>query len=115
LIKALLESCDQDANNNMPSLIYNILFEKKFDDLSARHRLTTDTAVVTDVKRREAFTNEINTILSKKSKEKSHLLPPVILQLMRLRFPNDLEKDKPLKAAIHVSIADFVKWTKHVK
>ncbi|CAF3003626.1 unnamed protein product [Rotaria sp. Silwood2] len=99
----------------MPPLIYNILFEKKFDDILARHRLTTDTAVVTDAERREAFLNEINTILSKKSKKKYHLLPPVILQLMRLRFPNDLDKDKPLKGAIDVSIDDFVQWTKHVK
>ncbi|CAF3155309.1 unnamed protein product, partial [Rotaria sp. Silwood2] len=98
----------------MPPLIYNILFEKKFDDILARHRLTTDTAVVTDAERREAFLNEINTILSKKSKKKYHLLPPVILQLMRLRFPNDLDKDKPLKGAIDVSIDDFVQWTKHV-
>ena len=88
----------------MPSPIYHILFEKKFDDISARHRLTTDTVVVTDVERRATFINEINIILSKKSKKKSHLLPPVILQLMRLRFPKDLDKDKPLKGAIDVSI-----------
>jgi hypothetical protein len=99
----------------MPSPIFNILFEKKFDDISVRHRLTTDTAVVTDVERRGAFVNEINTILSKKSKKKNHLLPPVILQLMRLRFPNDLDKDKSLKDAIDVSVDDFVEWTKHVK
>ena len=94
---------------------HHILFEKTFDDISARHRLTTDTVVVTDVERRGAFVNEINTILSKKSKKKNHLLPPVILQLMRLRFPNDLDKDKPLKGAIDVSIDDFVQWTKHIK
>lgn len=99
----------------MPASIYNILFEKKFDDLSTRHRLTTDTVIVTDVERRAAFLNEINIILSKKSKKKSHLLPPVILQLMRLRFPNDLDKNKLLKGAIDVSIHDFVQWTKHVK
>jgi hypothetical protein len=99
----------------MPSPIYHILFEKNFDDIPARHRLTTDTVVVTDVERREAFVNEINNILSKKSKKKNHLLPPVILQLMRLRFPNDIDKDKPLKGAIDVSIDDFIKWTKHVK
>jgi hypothetical protein len=58
----------------MPSSIYYILFEKKFDDISTRHRLTTDTVVVTDVERREAFVNEINNILSKKSKKKNHLL-----------------------------------------
>jgi hypothetical protein len=34
---------------------------------------------------------------------------------MRLRFPNDIDKDKPLKGAIDVSIDDFIKWTKHVK
>jgi hypothetical protein len=34
---------------------------------------------------------------------------------MRLRFPNDLEKDKPLKSAIDVSIDDFIQWTKHIK
>jgi hypothetical protein len=99
----------------MPSPIYHILFEKNYDDISARHRLTTDTVVVTDVERREAFVNEINFFLSKKSKKKTHLLPPVILQLMRLRFPKDLDKDKPLKSAIDVSIDDFVHWTKHVK
>ncbi len=98
----------------MPSPIYHILFEKKFDDISTRHRPTTDTVVVTDVERRGAFVNEINIILSKESKKKNHLLPTVILQLMRLRFPNDLEKDKPLKGAIDVSIDDFVQWTKHV-
>jgi len=54
----------------MPSPIYHILFEKNFDDIPARHRLTTDTVVVTDVERREAFVNEINNILSKKSKKK---------------------------------------------
>ena len=89
--------------------------KKKFDDISARHRLTTDTIVVTDVERRGAFVNEIDTILSKKSKKTNHLLPPVILQLMRLRFPNALDKDKSLKGAIDVSIDDFVQWTKHVK
>ncbi len=62
----------------MPLLIYNILFEKKFDDISARHRLTTDTVVLTDVERREVFLNKINTILSKKFKKKNHLLPPII-------------------------------------
>jgi len=99
----------------MPSLIYHILFEKKFDDISTRHRLTTDTVIVTDAERHEAFVNEINIILSKKSKKKKHLLLSVILQLMRLRFPNDLDKDKPLKGATDVSIDDFVQWTKHVK
>ena len=99
----------------MPSSIYYILFENKFDDISNRHRLTTDTVVVSDVERRGAFLNEINAILSGKSKKKTHLLPPVILQLMRLRFPTDLDKDKPLKSAIDVSLDDFVQWTKHVK
>jgi hypothetical protein len=99
----------------MLSPIYHILFEKKFDNISTRLRLTTDTVVVTNVERREAFVNEINTILSKKSKKKNHLLPPVILQPMRLRFPNDLDKDKLLKGAIDVSIDGFSQWTKHVK
>jgi hypothetical protein len=99
----------------MPAPISHILFEKHFNDIPARHRLTTDTIVVTDVERRGAFVNEINNILGKKSKKKIHLLPPVILQLMRLRFPNDINKDKPVKGAIDVSIDDFIKWTKHVK
>ena len=89
--------------------------KKKFDDISKRHRPTTDANIITDVERRASFTNEIHTILSKKSKKKNHLLPPVILQLMRIRFPNDLDKDKPLKSAIDVSIDDFVQWTKDVK
>jgi hypothetical protein len=41
----------------MPSLTYHILFEKKFDDISTRHRLTTDTVIVIDAERREAFLN----------------------------------------------------------
>jgi hypothetical protein len=114
-IKTLLENCYQDANITMPSHIYHILFEKKFDETSARHRLTTDDVIITDVERRAAFINEINIILSKKSKKKNHLLPPVILQLMRLRFPNDLDKDKPLKNASDVSIDDFIQWTKYIK
>jgi hypothetical protein len=90
--------------------------KKKFDDISTRHRFTKDTVVVTDVERRRgAFVNEVNAILSRKSKKKNHLLPPVILQLMRLRFPTDLDKDKPLKSATDVSLDDFVQWTKHVK
>ena len=89
--------------------------KKKFDDISKRHRLTTDAGIITDTERRASFINEINVILSKKSKKKNHLLPPVILQLMRIRFPNDLDKDKPLKSPIDVSINDFVQWTKDVK
>ncbi|CAF1462817.1 unnamed protein product [Adineta steineri] len=99
----------------MPTRIHRILFEKKFDDISAQHRATTDNVEITDVQRRGAFVSEINSILSKKSKKTSHLLPPVILQLMRLRFPNDLDKDKLLKDAIDVSIDDFVQWTKNIK
>jgi hypothetical protein len=99
----------------MPSFIYHILFEKKFDDISTRHRHTTDTVIATDVERREAFVNEINIFFIQKIQEKTHLLPPVILPLMRLRFPNDLDKDKPLKGATDVSIDDFVQWTKHMK
>lgn len=99
----------------MPLLIYDVLFEKNFNDISVRHRVTTDDVAINDVERRAAFLNEINTILSKKSKKKKHLLPPVILQLMRLRFPNDLDKDKTLKNAIDVSIDDFIQWTKHIK
>jgi len=98
----------------MPSLIYNVLFEKNFNDISVRHHVTTDDVPINDVERRAAFLNEINTILSKKSKKKKHLLPPVILQLMRLRFPNDLDKDKTLKNAIDVSIDDFIQWTNHI-
>ncbi len=56
-IKTLLENCYQDANITMPSHIYHILFEKKFDDISTRHRLTTDTVIVIDAERREAFLN----------------------------------------------------------
>ncbi len=90
--------------------------KKKFDDISTRHRFTKDTVVVTDVERRRgAFVNEVNAILSRKSKKKNHFLPPVILQLMRLRFPTDLDKDKPLKSATDASLDDFVQWTKHVK
>ena len=114
-MKTLLENCYRNVNITMPSLIYHILFEKKIDHISTRHRLTTDTVIVTDVERREAFVNEINIILSKKSKKEQHLLPPVILQLMCLRFPNDLDKGEPLKGATDVSIDDFVQWTKHVK
>ena len=44
----------------MPSSIYNILFEKNFDDILSSHRLTTNTVVVTDAERRGAFVNEIN-------------------------------------------------------
>lgn len=99
----------------MPSIIYHILFEKQFDNISTRNHRTTDAVLLTDVGRREAFVNEMNIILSKKSKKKQHLLPSVILQLMRLRFPNDLDKDKPLKGATDMSIDDFVAWTKHSK
>ncbi|CAF1585261.1 unnamed protein product [Adineta steineri] len=99
----------------MPSRIHRILFEKKYDKISARHRVTTDNVAVTDVERRGAFVREINKILSKQSMEKNHLLPPVILQLMRLRFPNDLHKDKPFEDAFDVSIDKFVQWTKDVK
>jgi hypothetical protein len=34
---------------------------------------------------------------------------------MRLRFPNDLDKDKPLKNASDVSIDDLIQWTKYIK
>ncbi|CAF1571301.1 unnamed protein product [Adineta steineri] len=98
----------------MPARIHHILFEKKFDDISTQHRATTDNVIVTDVERRGAFVSEINTILFKKSRKKKHLLPPVILQLMRLRFPTDLDKDKPLEGAVDVSIDDFVQWTRNV-
>lgn len=90
-------------------------YKKQFDTVSTRNRHTTDAVIVTDVERREAFVNEMNIILSKKSKKKKHLLPPVILQLMRLRFPNDLDQDKRLKGATDVSIDDFVEWTKNAK
>ncbi|CAF1427251.1 unnamed protein product [Adineta steineri] len=99
----------------MPSRIHRILFKKKYDQIPARHRITTDSGEVTDVERRGAFVSEINKILSIQSMEENHLLPPVILQLMRLRFPNDLDKDKPLEDALDVSIDKFVQWTKDVK
>ncbi len=56
-----------------------------------------------------------NGILLKRSKEKEHLLPSLILQLIRLRFPNELDKYKPPNSGIDVSIQQFVQWTVNVK
>ena len=75
----------------MPARIRSILFEKDFNDSSGEQFTTTSVVGVTDSERRAAFINEINIILSKKSK-KHHLLPSIILQLIRLRFPNDLDQ-----------------------
>lgn len=114
-IKTLLESSYQDENSTMPPRIHHILFEKDFNDFPGGQVTTTTAVAVTDVERRTAFINEINIILSKKSKKKQHLLPSVILQLIRLRFPNELDKYKPSNSGIDVSIHEFVQWTMHVK
>jgi hypothetical protein len=98
----------------MPARICNILFEKDFNDSSGKQFTTTSGVSVTDNGRRAAFINEINIILSKKSK-KHHLLPPIILQLIRLRFPNDLDQYKFSNLGIDVSIQEFVQWTMNVK
>ena len=91
----------------MPARIRNILFEKDFNDSSG--------VSITDNERRAAFINEINIILSKKSKTKHHRLPPIILQLIRIRFPNDLDQCKFSDLGIDVSIQEFVQWTMNVK
>jgi hypothetical protein len=101
----------------MPQRIHYILFEKDFNNCSSGRvdTTTTTTTKTNDVERRTAFINEINIILSKRSKEKEHLLPSLILQLIRLRFPNELDKYKPPNSGIDVSIQQFVQWTMHVK
>jgi hypothetical protein len=114
-IKVLLENCYHDEEITMPPRIYHILFKKDFNDLPGRQVNTTTDVAVTDIERRTAFINEINIILSKRSKEKQHLLPSVILQLIRLRFPNELDKYKPPNSGMDVSMKEFVQWTMHVK
>ncbi len=117
LLQALLKSFYQDANTNMPQRIHYILFEKDFNDcLSGRVDTTiTMTTNITDVERRTTFINEMNTILSKRSKEKEHLLSSLILQLIRLRFPNELDKYKPPHSGFDLFIQQFIQWTVHVK
>ncbi len=81
-IKTLLESCYEYENTTMPQSIYHILFEQDFNDLPAEQINSKTTAGVTDTERRTKFFNEIDTILSRRSKKKQHLLPSVILQLV---------------------------------
>ena len=99
----------------MPARIRDILFEKDFNDFSGKQLTTASVVGVTDNERRAAFLNEINMILSKKSKKQHHLLPPIILQLIRLRFPNDIDQYKFHNSGIDVSIQEFVQWTMNVK
>lgn len=114
-IKALLERCYKAENITMPPRIYHILFEKEFNDLPRGQVTTTTAGAVSDVERRMAFISEVNIILSKKTEKKQHLLPSVILQLIRLRFPNDLDKYKPPNSGMDVSIDEFVQLTMHAK
>ena len=99
----------------MPTRIRNLLFEKDFNDSSGKQFTTTSGVSGTDSERRAAFINEINIILSKKSREKHHLLPPIILQLIRIRFPNDLDQYKFSDLGIDVSIQEFVQWTMNIE
>jgi hypothetical protein len=99
----------------MPAHIHHLLFERDFNDLPSP-QLTTAAAVgVTDVERRAAFVKEINIILSKQSRKNQHLLPSIILQLIRLRFPTDLDNYKPSNFGIDVTIQKFVQWTINIK
>ncbi len=88
--------------------LHYILFEKDFNDCSSERVDTTTTTNITDAERRMTFINEMNIILSKRSKEKEHLLSSLILQLIKLRFPNELDKYKPPNSGIDVFIQQFV-------
>ena len=67
------------------------------------------TGATNDAQRRIMLIDEINTLLTKSSKKKRHLLPAVVLQLIKLRFPEDLDSDNPSTFRYDVSLVQFVK------
>lgn len=105
-IKDLVESCYTDEKKQMPSRISHLLFDEQFDSFSTP---------VSDERKRTLLINEINALLKRVSKKKDHILPPVILQLIRLRFPEQLDMFKPPAYGYDVSLIEFVKWTKNIR
>jgi hypothetical protein len=104
-----LESCYTDEKKKIPPRISRLLFDEQFNDFS-----TQTSTPITDAQKRILLINEINALLSKFSKKKQHILPPVILQLVRLRFPQELDLFNPPASGYDVSLEQFIKWTKNI-
>ncbi|CAF4886881.1 unnamed protein product [Rotaria socialis] len=112
-IKTMLESCYEDHKTKMPKSVSRILFDEQFNSLPAGEASTRNSIAINDAQRRIIFVKKLNTPLAKFSKKKEHLLPSVILQLGRLRFPEGLDSYNPPTSGYDVSLEEFVRWTKN--
>jgi len=92
----------------MTITVRHLLLYKDFSH-SKTLATTNSSLAPNDLQRRLSFLREINSLLTKSSKKKDHLLPTIILQLCPLRFPQNIETFQPPTTGLDVSIQPFVK------